>query len=396
MKLTKITALLLALITLLSLFTACGGTGDDTTAPITTDAPQTTDPITDPPITTEPAPTEPVPYVVEERYISTELYDAVERAFATKSSDIKGYTLSTYVTKDTLNIRNARVKAIYIPIYKTKTMDINRDFYFTLSVFGYHAQTGLTIRPRRQYILRLNADEFQLKNNQSVYRWIRYDLSDYNIILAEDETFGFSSSEDTIIPAFCSRLTSLGDKFLNEFPYAVGFYTKVGTKDLAPAADVLFFDFEFERTYESEDAYKALVAEDEEYEKRLQAVKEIYKGKQLSVMGDSISTFKGISNSASYNKTLTPNHTYYHSESSIPKWQYTYWGRVIGYLDMKLCVNNSWSGGDVYGSSNLNYVDAPYLRVGELDNDNKTPNNAADDIDPRCYHLLYGHKRSGI
>ena len=48
MKFTKILALTLALMMLVCAFAACGGTTDDTTAPVVTDAPETDAPETTP------------------------------------------------------------------------------------------------------------------------------------------------------------------------------------------------------------------------------------------------------------------------------------------------------------------------------------------------------------
>lgn len=70
----------------------------------------------------------------------------------------------------------------------------------------------------------------------------------------------------------------------------------------------------------------------------------VYKNKYLSILGDSISTFKGISNDS--NLGLGKNAVYYTgSNNGISSVNDTYWMKVINALGMKLCVNNSWSGG---------------------------------------------------
>ncbi len=70
------------------------------------------------------------------------------------------------------------------------------------------------------------------------------------------------------------------------------------------------------------------------------------KGKYLSVLGDSISTYKGVSNDNTSNATIGTNHYYYHGEFPLDK---TYWMRILKTFDMRLCVNNSWSGGNLSG-----------------------------------------------
>ena len=69
------------------------------------------------------------------------------------------------------------------------------------------------------------------------------------------------------------------------------------------------------------------------------------KGKKLSILGDSISTYKGVSDDPKANSTLIYN-PYYYSESRFPI-EKTYWMQVMKELGLTLCVNNSWSGGNL-------------------------------------------------
>ncbi len=71
--------------------------------------------------------------------------------------------------------------------------------------------------------------------------------------------------------------------------------------------------------------------------------------KKISIYGDSISTYYGISDSALYNTTLTQNVTYYNVErmtrnDMLMTKDETWWGIVLSELDAKLCVNNSYMG----------------------------------------------------
>lgn len=75
------------------------------------------------------------------------------------------------------------------------------------------------------------------------------------------------------------------------------------------------------------------------------------KGKYLSILGDSISTYDGISNDVNTNITLVSNRIFY--DKGFPL-EMTYWSRIIKALDLKLCVNNSYSGGNLSGRDNTN------------------------------------------
>ncbi len=69
-------------------------------------------------------------------------------------------------------------------------------------------------------------------------------------------------------------------------------------------------------------------------------------GKKLSVLGDSLSTYRGMSNDASANASTFWNPCYYKNQFPSEK---TYWGRVMAEFGLTLCVNNSWSGGNLSG-----------------------------------------------
>ena len=69
-------------------------------------------------------------------------------------------------------------------------------------------------------------------------------------------------------------------------------------------------------------------------------------GKMISILGDSISTYKGISNDIFANSTIGVNPYFYPEEFPLDK---TYWMRIIKDLNLTLCVNNSWSGGNLSG-----------------------------------------------
>ena len=72
------------------------------------------------------------------------------------------------------------------------------------------------------------------------------------------------------------------------------------------------------------------------------------KGKKLSILGDSISTYQGFSNDADANITTYANNVFY--KSQFPP-ELTYWMRIMSDLGLTLCVNNSWSGGNLSGKN---------------------------------------------
>ena len=89
-------------------------------------------------------------------------------------------------------------------------------------------------------------------------------------------------------------------------------------------------------------------------------------GKKLSILGDSVSTYKNVSNDPSANATLFYNPYYY--ADPFPE-ERTYWHRLIDALGLTLCVNNSWSGGNLSGKKD---PDSGVNRVNHLSRDDGT------------------------
>ncbi len=70
-------------------------------------------------------------------------------------------------------------------------------------------------------------------------------------------------------------------------------------------------------------------------------LKELLEGKRISILGDSISSYEGVSNDSSVLRALARNASYYRAPFPLES---TYWMRLIVKYGMRLCVNNSWSG----------------------------------------------------
>ena len=66
----------------------------------------------------------------------------------------------------------------------------------------------------------------------------------------------------------------------------------------------------------------------------------------VSVLGDSISTYQGISNDEEAHPSLAGNPYFYREPFPLRK---TYWMRLLRSLGLTLCVNNAWSGGNLSG-----------------------------------------------
>ncbi|MBQ7345665.1 MAG: hypothetical protein IJW45_06360 [Oscillospiraceae bacterium] len=79
-------------------------------------------------------------------------------------------------------------------------------------------------------------------------------------------------------------------------------------------------------------------------------------GVKLSILGDSISTYQGVSNDVNANSTIGKNAVFYsEARDDVASYNYfvtrkdTWWQQAADTLDMDVLVNNSWSGSRVFG-----------------------------------------------
>ena len=80
----------------------------------------------------------------------------------------------------------------------------------------------------------------------------------------------------------------------------------------------------------------------------------LFKGKNISIFGDSISSFKGYSNDTSKNSTIGNNGTHYSgSNCGVTDVNQTWWMRLVNKTETNLIVNNS-SAGDAMNGQGLN------------------------------------------
>ena len=334
----------------------------------------TTDPEPDP----EPEP----PYKVIENYFPADISTALYANFIERSSangyDALSKANGPFAYLDTAVISDCRILSVTVPV-----MRVSAAVEFTHKLTFYKVKSsakGLNKAPIETYEVLLNAFEYDLpiEQTKNVYKVIEIDLSGFNIVLGKGETLAFMGENDTIMPAYIKDNSEypMGQVIKNRFPEAYGAFFKVGDTaqtSFLTSTYMLCMDIKLERTYENESTYNALVAKETQYSNAIEALKALYKGKTISILGDSISTYEGYSNDSKANSTTKGHAVYYPKyENSLLGYQSTYWGRLMTDLNMSLCVNNSWGGGRVMGKSATNYLDRMTYRATELDRDDGT------------------------
>lgn len=305
------------------------------------------------------------PYVTESLYPDA-LVNELKEQFSAAPSYFTAFSSGTYMMQAADFITDGTVKSIGMPV-TTKAADANGNYTLSLSVFGKDWKTGLPAAARRSYTISVNGAQYGLTDNMDTITWIDLDVSAYDIVLAKDESLAFFAEGNTLIPYYTKNVTvkTLIDSYAEN---ATGFLTGLGSS-VGINVHALIFNVTMERNYTIGSATnQAILAQEAAEAQKLAALKQIYEGKTVSVIGDSISTFNGYSNNTAYNSTIGGNAVYYGPNSNISSVEQTYWMKVMNALGMELCVNNSWSAGRVFGKSAENYADSAVNRSVQLHN----------------------------
>lgn len=84
------------------------------------------------------------------------------------------------------------------------------------------------------------------------------------------------------------------------------------------------------------------------YSYHLEAKEYAAETRYISILGDSISTYIGVSNDPDANSTIANNNVYYSAGRHGVYQADTWWQQVVDSTDLELLVNNSWSGSCIY------------------------------------------------
>ena len=226
-------------------------------------------------------------------------------------------SVAPYAYVDTTLFAGKKITKIDAPIGTVTAVDANQ--YFTLWVVKSEAVTvggDVTAYEYRQYKIYLPEEEL---TGTTVNKWITIDVSHLNIYVGADETLAFMKSDDPVICCYAQGK-------VNDFVY-----------DLAKAG----------KLQASQSIYYGIYTED---------VVNL-EGKTLSILGDSISTYSGISNDATNTNNTIGSNAVYYPKADIDSANETWWKQTADYTGMSVLVNNSWSGSRVLNNNGAAYLE---------------------------------------
>ena len=313
-----------------------------------------------------------------EHYLPETLFADVKTAFEEK--DVSFFPALDYSNAPFSISDNAfagkKLHSISLPVYRTGKPDENGMLQFTLYVLPntYNALVSSKKADVTEHVIKLDPADYELEKNQkNVFKYITLDLTEYEIALTDEQTLAFGQSSDTVYLAAMATSTSSA-----KMPQAIrdwkeewlttGYHARLFSGSEGKDKGGLFYDrdsipIDFVFDYGTAEAKAEVIAAREreaaEYAEKLAAVKAAYQGKYLSLIGDSISSFAGVTDNTKYNDILTLNRSYY-SANYLNDYTQMYWGRLAEDTEMELCVINGWSSSKVYGGGQdkNNNVDA--------------------------------------
>ena len=224
-------------------------------------------------------------------------------------------SVAPYAYMDTTLFSGKRITKIDAPVATVKALDENQ--YFTLYVIKsstVKAGGVFTDAAYKEYKIYLPKEEL---TSTTVGKWISIDVSDQFIYVGEDETLAFMKSDDPVVCHYANIVA-------HNFVYDLG---KAGKEQKSQS---IFYGIYTDDTVD-------------------------LSGKTISILGDSISTFSGISNNATdTNNTIGGNAVYY-PKYEIDNSSETWWAQTAEATGMEMLVNNSWSGSRVLSGNGAAY-----------------------------------------
>ena len=180
--------------------------------------------------------TEPEDKIVTTNFLSSEAYKELKNSFesgAATNSYATGIASYAFGADANAKLENKRILKIMIPV---KTVGDK----FTITVYPESVLTSKQDPVVPAYEIAIDTSKIEAGKFATI------DLSDYNIVVGEDQILAFSSGSDTLLPAYYEIGSALYGLAGTYAPFSRGIYGNVGKDDVTefvPGNSILF-DFE--------------------------------------------------------------------------------------------------------------------------------------------------------
>ena len=237
------------------------------------------------------------------------------------------YTVTSY-------FEDKHLTKIGVPVKRVSALDENQ--FFTLYILdktyidNNKASTALAT-----YKIYLPKEE--LGTSTTINKWIHVDVSDLNIYVGKGQTLGFTSNTDNVVVGYNQSLSN------PIYSFRAGALNTLG--QASPSS--IFWDIYYKSSNDFEKHIESLEEKEEEAKEaaKLLELQSVIGGKNISFLGDSITTFQGYSNDATNtNSTIGSNAIYYTGSNYVTNVNDTWWKQTANNAGLNVLVDNAWSG----------------------------------------------------
>ncbi|MBQ8761817.1 MAG: hypothetical protein IJZ26_00665 [Clostridia bacterium] len=249
---------------------------------------------------------------------------------------------------------NSQIMEIDIPIIEVTSLSEDQTLTMYVAdksvLTSTDVQTFIAGENCKTYTLTIPSSLFSGASNTKIARFVTLDVSALNITVGENDVIGFGATTDTL-----PKWGILSHKQTTNPEFYLSYSTSNTTVTDGKGSYSLLFNFSIKRGVEStyQDRVEDITSREGDY-----LIANVLKGKNVSILGDSISTYKGYSNDATNtNNTIGGNAVYgnYQTTGSYDiAVEDTWWMQAINNNEMNLLVNNSWSGSSTLGELTSN------------------------------------------
>jgi len=178
--------------------------------------------------------------------------DKIKTAYASGGAANYSLSVAPFVyTGYNINARiaDSKVLSITIPVNKTGAVDADGNLIFTLSTFKAE-KIAVPADAANVYKIKIKPADYGLEaGKENIYKFIKVDLSSYNVVVAENEYLTFTAEGDTLIPGWAQNDNNAVQKVFREnCDEYVGFACNAGKAGYSTNANSsIFFDLELEK-----------------------------------------------------------------------------------------------------------------------------------------------------
>ena len=248
---------------------------------------------------------------------------------------------SPYIYENLTMFENKRIS--YIDVYAKSITALNNDQYITVNILEIGDNNTYSGVKTVNFYAKAD-DLIDIDDIANVNKILRlYPRED--VVLDDNQTLGFGSAQ-TINWAYSGDSTSSFKKF-----YCLSWQNTANLGwDTQNTLCVNVYTqsvkwIEHIESLQLEEAAAVQANRDE----KLVAIQSHLAGKNLSILGDSISTYTGAHDATTTNSTLGNNAVWYNTNSRLASVDDTWWKQAADDSGMNVLVNNSWSGSTVMG-----------------------------------------------